>query len=311
MKRPVFAITVLALLFALESRGVVADEAVVKRVLVIGIDGVRTDALKAAQVPNLRQLVREGAISENTTILGDRHTGADTVSGPGWSNILTGVWPDKHGVKDNKFKEANYKQYPHFFQRLKQVRPQAVTISLTNWAPMSELIVSGADVSFLSEGAKREKPDYGEEDARVATEAVRLLKEKNPDAMFVYFGNVDETGHKTGFHPAVAEYMQALEQVDRHVGTLLETVRARPSFAKEDWLTLVCTDHGGRGTNHGGGHLFEEVRTVFLIVSGPSAARGSIDRPTQQVDVPTTALTHLGVKIDPAWNLDGRAVGLR
>ncbi len=76
-------------------------------------------------------------------------------------------------------------------------------------------------------------------------------------------------------------------------------------------MILVCTDHGGRGTNHGGGHLFPEVRTVFLIVSGPSAARGRIDQPTQQVDVPATALTHLGVELDPAWKLDGRAVGLR
>jgi hypothetical protein len=27
--------------------------------------------------------------------------------------------------------------------------------------------------------------------------------------------------------------------------------------------------------------------------------------------VAVTALTHLGVPIDPAWDLDGRAVGLR
>src|SRR5687767_5966915 len=89
-----------------------------KRVLIIGIDGCRTDALQAADAPHLHQLAREGAMAVNTTILGDRVTGADTVSGPCWSNLLTGVWPDKHGVKDNKFQGGNYKQYPHFFQRL-------------------------------------------------------------------------------------------------------------------------------------------------------------------------------------------------
>jgi hypothetical protein len=29
------------------------------------------------------------------------------------------------------------------------------------------------------------------------------------------------------------------------------------------------------------------------------------------VDVPVTALTHLGVTIDPAWKLDGKPVSLR
>ncbi len=203
-----------------------------KRVLIIGIDGCRTDALQTAKAPHLHQLVRDGAMAVNTTILGDRVTGADTVSGPCWSNLLTGVWPDKHGVKDNKFQGGNYKQYPHFFQRLKEVRPNAVTISLTNWAPMGDYIVSGADVSLVLGDTRQEKPDYAAADALVAAEAARLLKEKDPDAMFVYFGNVDETGHKVGFHPSVAPYMQALEQVDQHVGTLLEAMKTRRAIPR-------------------------------------------------------------------------------
>ena len=49
----------------------------------------------------------------------------------------------------------------------------------------------------------------------------------------------------------------------------------------------------------------------FLIASGAAAARGEIAGLTYLVDVPVTALTHLGVRIDPAWQLDGRPVGLR
>ncbi|HUS39634.1 MAG TPA: hypothetical protein VMX74_09300 [Pirellulales bacterium] len=48
-----------------------------------------------------------------------------------------------------------------------------------------------------------------------------------------------------------------------------------------------------------------------LIVSGPSAKRGKIEGPTFLVDVPVTALHHLGVEIDPAWKLDGHPVGLK
>ena len=90
-----------------------------QRVLVIGIDGVRPDALAVAQTPNLDRLVRAGAFADTTQILGTRYSKSNTISGPGWSSILTGVWADKHGVHDNEFKGKNYKQFPHFFQRLK------------------------------------------------------------------------------------------------------------------------------------------------------------------------------------------------
>ena len=74
---------------------------------------------------------------------------------------------------------------------------------------------------------------------------------------------------------------------------------------------IVCTDHGGRATNHGGGHEFPEITETFLIVSGPSASTGESTEPTRQVDVVATALTHLRVPLKPEWKLDGRPVGLK
>jgi hypothetical protein len=116
------------------------------KVLILGIDGCRTDALRRANTPNLDQLIREGAMADTTSVVAERDTGADTVSGPSWSSILTGVWTDKHGVKDNSFRGANYDEYPHFFRRLKDARPGAVTVSLVDWAPIHDKIVSAADV---------------------------------------------------------------------------------------------------------------------------------------------------------------------
>ena len=52
----------------------------------------------------------------------DKIPGVDTVSGPGWSSMLTGVWADKHGVHDNSFKGANYAKHPHFFHWLHQAQ---------------------------------------------------------------------------------------------------------------------------------------------------------------------------------------------
>jgi len=280
-----------------------------QRVLVIGIDGVRPDALAAAETPNLDKLIKTAAFADTTQILGKRYSKSDTISGPGWSSILTGVWADKHGVHDNEFEGKNYKQFPHFFERLKDQFPQARTASFVDWSPIDEHIVSAADLKKNYPSAN--VGEYIEHDAEIARDASRHLQDGDPHATMVYFGSVDETGHKVGFHPSVKPYVAAIEVVDGHVGQLLQAIDARPSRAGENWLVLVSTDHGGRGTGHGSGHKVPEIRTVFLIVSGTAARQGKIQQQTYLVDLPVTALVHLGVKIDPAWKLDGRSVGLK
>ncbi len=285
----------------------VAEPAKIKKALIVGIDGCRFDAIQAADTPHLDQLIRHGAVSRETLILGERYKRNDTVSGPGWSSILTGVWADKHGVQDNKFVEPHFDKFPHFFHRLKSFSPQAMTASIVDWKPIHEHIVSAADVATtVPEGVL-----YLTGDEQITREGARLLAESDPTAAFVYLGQVDETGHKFGFHPSVDAYCQAVERVDGHLGKLLGTIKDRKSFGREDWLIVVTSDHGGKGTSHGGGHNDPEVLHSFLIVSGESATRGTIESPVYLVDVAPTVLAHLGVPLAAKWQLDGKPVGLR
>ncbi len=304
-----FFVATLALWFAGTA---LAADGPAKKVLVIGIDGCRPDALAAANTPHLDKLIAQGTYCVDTQILAPRETPGDTVSGPGWSNILTGVWPDKHGVTNNSFMGSKYEEFPHFFARIKQVRPTAVTGSFTDWPPIKEKILSGADVGlgFPEEGAKKLE-DYQIGDEQGADACAKFLREQDPTAVMIYLGQVDETGHRHGFHPKLPQYIQAIETVDGLVGKVLTAIASRPKFADEDWLVIVCTDHGGVGLGHGGGRKTPEIRDVFLIISGPSAKQQRLEEPTYQVDVVATALTHLGIPLDPAWKLDGRAVGLK
>jgi len=70
----------------------------------------------------------------------------------------------------------------------------------------------------------------------------------------------------------------------------------------------MSTDHG-RSDNGGHGGQSLEERTIFYLANGssPGGSPASVDQPDGPfiVDVAVTALDHLGVVIDPAWELDG------
>lgn len=281
----------------------------VKKLIFIGVDGTRWDAVELANTPNIDALIARGALSVGTEIIAPRETKGDTVSGPGWSNLLCGVWPDKHGTADNSFKGMNYTEYPHFFARIKNVKPQLQTASYSDWGPIQSKILSHADevVAEDAHGAAA----YIEADARLAKACAAHIREKNPDAVMLYLGQIDETGHSQGFHPKVPEYIAAIERVDGLIGDVVSAIQSRPTIAEEDWLIIIATDHGGAGTGHGGGRFNPDIRRTFMIISGPSTVPGKLEEQTYQVDVVATALTHLGIGMKPEWKLDGRAVGLK
>jgi predicted AlkP superfamily pyrophosphatase or phosphodiesterase len=297
---------------ALVARTAYADESA-QRLLVIGIDGCRFDALEAADAPRLDTLIASGALAEPIRIFSERYLAADTISGPGWSSILTGVWADKHGVLDNEFKAPRYDKFPPFFALLKQVRPEALTASYSNWEPIAGKIMASVDDAkhfVLAEGDEHKSADYAQADVDVTKAAVALLSTKDPTATFVYLGQVDVAGHEHGFHPAVPEYIAAIERVDALVGEIVDALPKRANYAKENWLILVTTDHGGLRTTHSDGRDKPTIARSFLILNGPSVVRGRVARECGLVDVATTGLAHLGVDIDPKWQLDGDVVAI-
>ena len=229
------------------------------RVLVIGIDGVRSDALTAANSPNLDALMSAGVYSP------DALNDDITISGPGWSDILCGVRSDKHLVVDNGFSGNNYVDYPSLFQRIENTYSAVNTVSICHWAPINDYIV-GTDADVIVNVGS---------DLEVRNVAVDQLQNFDPHAMFIHFDDVDYAGHGYGFSPDVPQYISSIEEADTQVGVVLAALSSRPNYAQEDWLVIVTHDHGGVGYSHGGTSL--EHRNVSFIASG-------LNIPTQLVE---------------------------
>lgn len=279
-----------------------------KKVLLVGIDGCRPDAIASSQAKHLPALIAGGTYSDACDVLGDRAKNADTASGPGWATILTGVWADRHEVVDNDVKKHNLKDCPNLFARVKAARPKAEVAAFVTWGPLHDPILGAADgVRLVVDGDKK---GYKEGDKLAADEAVKYLADGDPAVLFVYFGHVDSTGHGYGFHPKAPKYTNAIEEADAHLGRVLDAVEKRPTRKQEDWLVVVVTDHGGKGRGHFPGVKEPEIRTGFLIVSGTAANKEKLKEKTTTADVVPTVLTHLDIPIEAEWKLDGKAVGL-
>jgi predicted AlkP superfamily pyrophosphatase or phosphodiesterase len=277
------------------------------KVLVVGMDGVRFDRLVETRPPVLSALMARGGYGTSLLPYGRPDGSAATASvaytdsGPGWSTIATGVWPDKHGVTGNDFANPDYRRYPDFLTRAKSARPDLATVALISWASLVQhgTFGAGADVLLRLDG---DRDGYLDCDRTVAETARWCLRDQDPDALFVYFGATDEVAHELG--PLGEPYRKALLSQDDHLGRLLDTIRSRGTYPDERWTVLVTTDHGHVDAGgHGGDSTVE--RQTFVIVAELDRHRGERLPNPRLVDVAPTVLHRLGVPLDPAWALDG------
>lgn len=265
------------------------------KVLVIGLDGTLLNRIKDADAPNLDALMTAGLTAPSSIYANPL---APTLSGPGWSTIITGVWPDKHNVKDNTFTGSRFAQYPDFLTRIETAEPSLNTYAVSSWAPLTDTVFSSkVDTRVSTPGA--------EYDTGTTSRAVARLRDGNPDAVFVQLDNVDHAGHSYG--AAGPQYLDAIHGVDSQVGQMVAAVKSRASYPNEDWLIMITADHGHTDPGGHGGSSWPE-RQTFLIATGPTLAAGSVRYDVKMPDVAASALAHLGIAIDPAWGLDGRPV---
>ncbi len=267
-----------------------------RKVLLIGLDGVRPDVIEFGDTPTLDHLMQDGAFS----LTAQTQLAGPTSSAPGWMSILTGVDSDKHLVVGNDLFGIHDKQYPSILSRLASIGVKsAVSVSWTQlWSEFLEK-EGAAEVGYGALGV----------DALIMEDLDSLLLEPF-DFFFVHLDAPDHAGHDTGYGTGFPEYVQAIEEKDKDIATMLATLRNRSTYDQEEWLIVVTTDHGGDGVK-GHGAQNQANRRIFLIVSGAAAKQGEILPAPTQMDIAPTIFRYMGLDIQDSWGLDGRAVGLR
>ena len=268
--------------------------------LLVMFDGLRADALEAADLPAVESL-RTGTWAADYhgawTLAGQNVPDARPSSAANHTAIFTAVNAAKSGVYDNgQTKNGHYDAWPTWLTRVTQAVPGTKGLFIFSWSEGKQYPCT-ENVSFIHDS-----------DANNGRRLAEILARPDaPDAIQYFIDLPDHGGHAQGFYPFARDYLQAIHTADADLGRALAAIKNRPTFKDEDWLILVTSDHGGYLRTHGvwGGHC----TTVPLVLAGRRTPTGRLPGAPRHYDLTATALAHFG--LDPAaLNLDGRPLTL-
>lgn len=200
-----------------------------KKLLMIGLDGLRPDALLYANTPNIKTLIQNGVYNLETNVE------CDTISGPSWVSILTGKTQLETGVKYNEDVEnENYKCKEDIFTILNS-NNITTTSFVSNWVGMKNI---------TNNSKNKEYDDSGEvlmNDSKMIEYCERYISSNNieNEFTFLYLNGIDETGHKSGFTIQSKEYISYIETMDKKLKNIFDKAK------ENNWSLLMTTDHGG------------------------------------------------------------------
>ena len=263
------------------------------QVLMIGLDGISTEGLQAAQTPNIDRLMHEGAYTYKARNVIPSNTL------PNWTSAFCGSGPERHGVTANSWTVSNRTlssvsmdddgYYPSIFKLVKEQVP-GVTISYYwNW----KALINSINPAYLDES------NYLANDAYVANferafEYMRENKDK-PFLTFLYDVHTDHAGH--GHKWMSAPYIKAIEDADAQIGILLDKLKAEGMY--DDMYIFFLTDHGGIGSGHGG--YSDTEMNIPFSVKGKGIKQGEIKDIYFTVNTGSTIARIFGIQQPQEW----------
>jgi hypothetical protein len=233
------------------------------RVLIVSIDGLRPDMALRARTPNLHALMDAGCFSfwARTTPL--------AITLPSHVSMLTGVIPRRHEVEWNKdlpLKKPVYPLYPTIFEVAHRA---GYTTAMAAGKSKFTTLAKPGTIDWLSVPASEKA-----EDADVADAAVQIIREHQPQVLFVHLPSTDNVGHALGWGSDAQ--LAAIEAADQSLGRVLSAL----DFVgvRRGTFIIVTADHGGAGRTHVPDD--PRARHIPWIAAGPGVRRrGSHHRP--------------------------------
>jgi predicted AlkP superfamily pyrophosphatase or phosphodiesterase len=268
----------------------------VKRVLIVGLDGISVEGYNKANIPNLKALAKSGVSSMNTRSV------MPSVTLPNWTSHMCSAGPEQHGAHNNGWRIDNIKMsptekdadgyFPSIFKILKDQVYGVKTAYYYNWAEL----INTMNKKYIDEHVYQKDDGYIENYGR----ALEFMKENrdNPTFVFLYSVHTDHAGHK--YRWMSDEYIKSIEEADVEIGKLFEKMKKEGIY--DDTVILFVSDHGGKPESGHGGFSYQEM-LVPWVISGPSIkSREKLNEPNFVTNTAITVAHIMGCQYFPkSW----------
>ena len=259
-----------------------------KKVLIIGMDGTRADAMinvfrdnsvktdspnkgtenlhnTNAEFSALNELSEAGGLYHSYTGGEFKGKTQHTSTAPGWATMLTGTWASDdggHGVVDN----GETYQLKKDTIMLEYAKKGYSTSFNAGWSPhflsqyKNEIAYLAAHPEYDMTYKQSNKPDMFSD--KVTRDSLISNIDEGRDIIFGIIESVDNNGHNANFDNSNPHYVNSVRSSDNYAYQVLQHLKSSPNYANEDWLILMTTDHGGLNLGHGGQSL--EERNIWI-----------------------------------------------
>ncbi|OEK05653.1 alkaline phosphatase family protein [Roseivirga misakiensis] len=211
-------------------------------VILISFDGFRHDYVEKYNTPNFKALIKEGVAADAML------PSYPSKTFPNHYTIVTGMYPDNHGLVDNNFYDAEL-DLQYSISNRDVVENPAFYGGLPLWQLVQQNDMKSASYFWVGSETSiaGSYPNYyhiydgsvpNDERVNAVIEWLKLPENERPNFISLYFSLVDSAGH--GFGPNGEKTKEAVLEADRLLGLLMTLVNQIDLPIN----IVVTSDHG-------------------------------------------------------------------
>ena len=249
-----------------------------KKVILISIDGMRPDGLKACGNPYVKELER---ISTYTY---EGQSMNPSVTFPCHFSMAHSVTPERHGILTNTY-VPQVRPVTGIFEKIRNAG--GISAMFYGWEPLRDIARPGSlQFSTYVNAYMKESSD-----TVLTDEALRVIGENKPDFAFLYMVETDEKGgHDNGWMSE--EYL-------RRISIAIDNVKRVIEAFGEEYSIIIMADHGGHDRSHGS--TLPEDMTVPFFFCGSEFEKGKTVNGLTLLDIAPTIAKLMGIEPEKEW----------
>ncbi len=253
------------------------------KVILISIDGMRSDGMRACGNPYVKDLERQCRYTY------DARSMVPSVTFPCHFSMTHSVTPQRHGILTNTY-VPQVRPVTGLFEKVGMAGGRCAMFY--GWEPLRDIALPGslwfADYfyAFAHESS----------DTVLTDKALRCIEEYKPDFVFLYMVETDEKGGH-GYGWMSDEYLRRISIAIDNVKRVIETYG-------DEYTVMIMADHGGHDRSHGS--EMPEDMVIPLFFRGKDFTAGKLTEDASLLDIAPTIAAVMGFDCDPEW--EGRSL---